>query len=134
MSNQSSDNNKRIAKNTLFLYMRMFVMMLTALFTSRIVLDVLGAADYGLNNVIGGVVVLFSFLNSAQLSATQRFLIFHLGRKDYKQTNVVFCMSLNTYMLLSVLVVILGETVGLWFVNTQLNIPPERMYAAQWVY
>lgn len=134
MSNLSSDNNKRIAKNTLFLYMRMFVMMLTALFTSRIVLDVLGAADYGLNNVIGGVVVLFSFLNSAQLSATQRFLNFHLGRKDYKQTNVVFCMSLNTYMLLSVLVVILGETVGLWFVNTQLNIPPERMYAAQWVY
>lgn len=134
MSNQSSDSNKRIAKNTLFLYMRMFVMMLTALFTSRIVLDVLGAAGYGLNNVIGGVVVLFSFLNSAQLSATQRFLNFHLGRKDYKQTNVVFCMSLNTYMLLSVLVVILGETVGLWFVNTQLNIPPERMYAAQWVY
>ena len=134
MSNQTSDNNKRIAKNTMFLYMRMFVMMLTALFTSRIVLDVLGAADYGLNNVIGGVVVLFSFLNSAQLSATQRFLNFHLGRKDYKQTNVVFCMSLNTYILLSVLVVILGETVGLWFVNTQLNIPPERMYAAQWVY
>lgn len=134
MSTQTSHNNKRIAKNTLFLYMRMFVMMLTALFTSRIVLDVLGAADYGLNNVIGGVVVLFSFLNSALLSATQRFLNFHLGRNDYKQTNVVFCMSLNTYILLSVLVIVLGETVGLWFVNTQLNIPHERMYAAQWVY
>lgn len=134
MSAQSQDNNKRIAKNTLFLYIRMFVMMLTALFTSRIVLDVLGAADYGLNNVISGVVVLFSFLNSALLSATQRFLNFHLGRKDYKQTNVVFCMSLNTYMLLSVLVIVLGETVGLWFVNTHLNIPQERMYAAQWVY
>lgn len=129
-----SANNKRIAKNTLFLYVRMFVMMLTALFTSRIVLDVLGAADYGLNNVIGGVVVLFSFLNSALLSATQRFLNFHLGRKDYKQTNVVFCMSVNTYLLLSLLVIVLGETVGLWFVNTQLNIPSERMYAAQWVY
>ena len=134
MSTQSSDNNKRIAKNTLFLYMRMFVMMLTALFTSRIVLDVLGAADYGLNNIISGVVVLFSFLNNALLSATQRFLNFHLGRKDYKQTNVVFCMSMNTYMLLSLLVVVLGETIGLWFVNTQLNIPADRMYAAQWVY
>lgn len=109
-------------------------MMLTALFTSRIVLDVLGAADYGLNNVISGVVVLFSFLNSALLSATQRFLNFHLGRQDLKQTNVVFCMSMNTYLLLSVVVVVLGETVGLWFVNTQLNIPLERMYAAQWVY
>jgi len=112
----------------------MFAMMLTALFTSRIVLDVLGATDYGLNNVISGVVVLFSFLNAALLSATQRFLNFHLGRKDYKQTNVVFCMSLNTYMLLSVFVVFLGETIGLWFVNTHLNIPPERVYAAQWVY
>ena len=87
MSTQTSNNNKRIAKNTLFLYLRMFVMMLTALFTSRIVLDVLGASDYGLNNIIGGVVVLFSFLNSALLSATQRFLNFHLGRQDYKQTN-----------------------------------------------
>ena len=134
MSNQTSDNNKRIAKNTLFLYLRMFVMMLTALFTSRIVLDVLGAADYGLNIIIGGVVVLFSFLNSALLSATQRFLNFHLGRQDYKQTNVVFCMSMNTYLLLSIVVVVLGETIGLWFVNTHLNIPSERMYAAQWVY
>lgn len=134
MSTQTSDNNKRIAKNTLFLYLRMFVMMLTALFTSRIVLDVLGASDYGLNNIIGGVVVLFSFLNSALLSATQRFLNFHLGRQDYKQTNVVFCMSMNTYILLSIVVVVLGETIGLWFVNTQLNIPSERMYAAQWVY
>ena len=134
MSTQTSDNNKRIAKNTLFLYLRMFVMMLTALFTSRIVLDVLGAADYGLNNVIGGVVVLFSFLNNALISATQRYLNFHLGRKDYKQTNVVFCMSMNTYFLLSILVIILGETVGIWFVDTQLNIPQERMYAAQWVY
>lgn len=134
MSTQTSDNNKRIAKNTLFLYLRMFVIMLTALFTSRIVLDVLGASDYGLNNIIGGVVVLFSFLNSALLSATQRFLNFHLGRQDYKQTNVVFCMSMNTYILLSIVVVVLGETIGLWFVNTQLNIPSERMYAAQWVY
>ncbi len=134
MSTQISENNKRIAKNTLLLYFRMFVMMVTSLFTSRIVLDVLGAADYGLNNVIGGVVALFSFLNAALVSATQRFLNFYLGKNDFKQANVVFCMSMNTYILLSVLVVILGETVGLWFVNTHLNIPTERMYAAQWVY
>ncbi len=72
-----TSNNKRIVKNTLFLYLRMFVMMLTALFTSRIILDVLGSADYGLNNVIGGVVVLFSFLNNALISATQRYLNFY---------------------------------------------------------
>lgn len=130
----ASENNKRIAKNTLFLYFRMFVMMVTALFTSRIVLDVLGAADYGLNNVIGGVVVLFSFLNNALLAATQRFLNFYLGKKDLEKTNTVFCMSMNTYILLSLFVIVLGETVGLWFVNTQLNIPPDRMGAAAWVY
>ena len=130
----ASENNKRIAKNTVYLYIRMFVMMAVGLFTSRVVLDVLGAADYGLNNVIGGVVVLFSFLNSALTSATQRFLNFFLGKGDYKKTNMVFCMSMNTYFLLSALVIVLGETVGLWFVNTQLNIPPERMEVAQWVY
>lgn len=112
----------------------MFVMMLTALFTSRIVLDVLGAVDYGLNNIISGVVILFSFLNSALLSATQRFLNFHLGRHDFRQTNVVFCMSMNTYILLSIIVVVLGETIGLWLVCTQLNIPTGRMHAAQWIY
>ena len=74
-----TSNNKRIVKNTLFLYLRMFVMMLTALFASRIILDVLGSADYGLNNVIGGVVVLFSFLNNALISATQRYLNFYIG-------------------------------------------------------
>ena len=81
MANNTSENNKRIAKNTLLLYMRMFVMMFTALFTSRIVLQVLGETDYGIYNIIGGVVVLFSFLNSALLQATQRFLNFNLGRK-----------------------------------------------------
>lgn len=127
-------NNKRIAKNTLLLYVRMFVMMFTALFTSRIVLQVLGETDYGIYNIIGGVVVLFSFLNSALLSATQRFLNFYLGKKDEETTHKVFCMSMNSYIILSLIFIVLGETIGLWFVNTQLNIPAERMYAAHWVY
>lgn len=105
-----TSNNKRIVKNTLFLYLRMFVMMLTALFTSRIILDVLGSADYGLNNVIGGVVVLFSFLNNALISATQRYLNFYIGKQDYKKTNVVFCMSMNTYFLLSILFILISAT------------------------
>jgi O-antigen/teichoic acid export membrane protein len=98
------------------------------------VLDVLGATDYGINNIITGVVVLFSFLNNALLSATQRFLNFYLGKKDYDTTETVFCMSMNTYLLFSVIVLIIGETVGLWFVQTQLNIPIERMNVAVWVY
>ena len=134
MSNQTSNNNKRIAKNTLFLYIRMFVMMAVALFTSRVVLDVLGAQDYGIYNIIGGVIVLFSFLNSALSAATQRFLNYYLGKKDNRQANSIFCMSMNIYVLLGVVIVLLAETVGLWFVNSQLNIPTERMAAANWVY
>ncbi len=127
-------SNKQIAKNTLFLYIRMFVMMGVSLFTSRVVLDVLGAADYGLCNIINGIVVMFSFLNTALLTATQRFLNFNLGRGDLRQTNNVFCMSMNTYLILSFIILLIGETIGLWFINTQLNVPDGRMYAANWVY
>ena len=130
----TESNNKRIAKNTLYLYVRMFIMMAVGLFTSRVVLDALGAENYGINNVVGGVIVLFSFLNSALTSATQRFLNFYMGRGDDERVSTVFSMSMTLYILLSVVIIILGETVGLWFLNTYLNIPPERMWAAQWVY
>ena len=133
MSN-TSDNNKRIAKNTVYLYIRMFVMMAVGLFTSRVVLDALGAADYGINNVVGGVIVLFSFLNSALTSATQRFLNFFMGKGDKEKVRAVFSMSMTMYIVLSIVIVILGETLGLWFLNTYLNIPEDRMWAAQWVY
>lgn len=127
-------NNRLIAKNTLFLYIRMFVTMLTSLFTSRIVLNILGETDFGIYNIIGGIVVLFSFLNSALLSATQRYLNFYLGKNDIETTHKVFCMSMNSYIILSILSIFIGETLGLWFVNTQLNIPESRMVAANWVY
>ena len=129
-----SANNKRIAKNTVFLYFRMFVMMIVSLFTSRVVLDVLGAQDYGIYNIIGGVIVLFSFLNSALNAATQRFLNFHLGRKEKDKATSIFCMSLNIYAILGIVFLLLAETVGQWFINSQLKIPAERMYAANWVY
>lgn len=134
MLQDTSANNKRIAKNTFMLYLRMFVMMAVSLYTSRVVLEVLGETDYGIYNIIGGVVVLFSFLNSALLAATQRFLNYHIGREDEEATHAVFCMSMNSYLILSVIFVILAETIGLWFVNTQLNIPSERFVAVQWVY
>lgn len=128
------DSNKKIAKNTMFLYIRMFVMMLVGLFTSRIVLDVLGVTDFGIYNIIGGVVILFSFINSALLSATQRYLNFYIGKNDEKSTKDIFCMSLNTYIILSAFFLFMAETIGLWFVNTKLNIPMNRMVAANWVY
>ena len=130
----TSENNKRIAKNTLFLYMRMFVILIVSLFTSRVILQVLGASDYGIYNIIGGVVVLFSFINGALTSATQRYLNFYIGRNDEKKTHDVFCMSMNIYIILSFVFLIAAETIGLWFVNTQLNIPNGRMVAANWIY
>lgn len=133
-NNTRTINNKRIAKNTLFLYIRMFITLFVGLFTSRVVLDVLGSTDYGIYNIIGGVVVLFSFLNNALISATQRFLNFNIGRNDLNAVSKVFCMSMNSYIILSLIFFVLAETIGLWFVDTQLNIPADRMEAANWVY
>lgn len=116
------------------LYIRMFFMLAAGLYTSRVVLHVLGASDYGIYNIIGGVVILFSFINNALINATQRFLNFNLGKNDINAVHRVFCMSMNAYFILSLIFIILAETIGLWFVNTQLNIPVNRHYAALWVY
>lgn len=127
-------SSKTIAKNTLFLYVRMFFNMGVSLYTSRIVLKTLGVDDYGIYNLVGGVVVLFSFLNAAMSSSTQRYLNFEIARGDILKVNKVFCTSFNIHFLISFLVLVLGETVGLWFLNYKLNIPYGRMTAANWVY
>lgn len=129
-----SANSKRIAKNTVYLYLRQILVMVVSLYTSRVVLATLGEVDYGIYNVVGGVVTLFTFLNFAMGCATNRFITFELGRKNYKRLNVVFSYSVIIHIAIAVLILILGETVGLWFFNTQMNIPDERMYAARWVY
>lgn len=130
----ASQNNKRIAKNTLMLYFRMILTMLVSLYTSRVVLNTLGVEDFGIYNVVGGFVTMFGFLNSAMASATQRFLAFEIGKGDHEQLRNVFSMSINIHFLIAFIIFILAETVGLWFVNTQLTIPSGRMGAAQWVY
>ncbi|WP_430974580.1 lipopolysaccharide biosynthesis protein [Sunxiuqinia rutila] len=130
----SSENNKRIAKNTAMLYFRMLLTMAVSLYTSRIVLNTLGVEDFGIYNVVGGFVTMFGFLNSAMASATQRFLAFEIGKGDKIQLRNVFSMSVNIHFLIAFLILILAETIGLYFVNTQLTIPPERMIAARWVY
>jgi len=130
----ASQNNKRIAKNTLMLYFRMILTMLVSLYTSRVVLNTLGVEDFGIYNVVGGFVSMFGFLNSAMASATQRFLSFEIGKGDRDQLRNVFSMSVNIHFLIAFIILILAETVGLWFVNTQLIIPADRMGAAQWVY
>lgn len=127
-------DNKKIAQNTLFLYLRMGIMMLTSLFTARIVLNILGATDFGIYNVIGGIVVLFSFLNGALSTATQRYLNYYLGRNELEHTRNIFCMSVNIYLILSLVLFVLAETIGLYFLETQLNIPSDRIQAAHYVY
>ncbi|MCK9230922.1 MAG: lipopolysaccharide biosynthesis protein [Syntrophales bacterium] len=121
-------------KNTALLYMRMLLIMAVSLYTTRVVLNALGVQDYGIYNVVGGFVTMFGFLNSSMTSATQRFLSFELGRKDFNQLAKVFSMSLNIHFIIALAILVFAETIGLWFVNTQLTIPAERMVAANWVY
>lgn len=129
-----TETNRRIAKNTFLLYVRMLFTMAVSLYTSRVVLNVLGVEDYGLYNVVGGFVAMFSFFNGAMAAATQRYLNFELGRGDASRLLQVFCTSVNIHAIISFLVLLLSETVGLWFVYTYLNIPADRFSAALWVY
>lgn len=129
----SQDTNKRIAKNTLLLYFRMLFMMGVALYTSRVVLNTLGVEDYGIYNVVGGIVGMFGFINGSMSSATQRYITFSLGAGDKRRLAVVFNTALQIHALIAALIVLLGETVGLWFLYNKMQIPPERMNAAFWV-
>lgn len=131
---QISENNKRIAKNTLLLYFRMLLIIIVGLYTSRVVLNTLGVNDYGIYNVVGGIVAMLAFLNSAMVAASQRFISFELGTGNIEKLKKVFCTSVSIHITLAVIILLIAETIGLWFVNTHLNIPLERMEAANWVY
>lgn len=126
----SASNDKRIAKNTILLYMRMFVMMAVGLFTSRVILDALGASDYGIYNVVGGLVTMFSVLTGAMSVATSRFLTFALGVGDKEQLRKTFVTAVNIHLLIAVAMIVIAEVVGIWFLNHKLNIPADRMNAA----
>lgn len=134
MSNQTSDNNKRIAKNTMLLYVRMILLLLVSLYTSRIILQTLGVEDYGIYNVVGGVVAMFAFLNGAMAGATQRFLNFSLGKNDKKEVNEIFNTSIIIHLIIALSVIVLAETVGLWFMYNKMVIPANRFEAAFWVF
>lgn len=127
-------NQKRIAKNTAILYVRMLFIMVVSLYTSRVILSTLGEVDFGLYNVIGSIVVAFSFLNGVLSSACSRYYAIELGRKDEKALNNVFNLNIILFLILGVIIFILAETVGLWFMNHKMQIPLDRMGAAQWVY
>lgn len=125
--------NKRIAKNTAILYVRMLVMMFISFFTSRIMLNALGVDDYGINNVVGGLVSMFSLLSSSLSSSTSRFMTFALGKGNINELKKVFSTSINIHVILALVVVVAIETIGVWFLNNKMNIPADRLYAANWV-
>jgi len=126
-------DTKRIAKNTLFLYFRMFISLAISLLTAGVTLRVLGKVDYGLNAVLGGVVAMFSFLNGSLAGAASRNITFEIGRGDWDKVNKIFNVSLAVFMGLAAIVVLLSETVGLWFFYNKMVIPFERQNVAFWV-
>ena len=132
--NSQISNNLRIAKNTLLLYVRMFFVMCIQLYTSRVVLQALGVEDFGIYNVVGGIVTMFAFLNAAMNSSTQRYITFYLGKGDKEKLQEVFSNCLFIHAMLAVIIVLLSETVGLWFLYNKMVIPVERMGAAFWVF
>ena len=127
-------SNKRIAKNTAFLYVRMLLLLVISLYTARIVLKALGEFDYGLYNVVGGIVILFSVVNGVLSSGTSRFLTFDLGKGDTESLRNTFSAAFAMHTVAALVVLLLSETAGVWFLNTQLVIPADRMVAANWVF
>lgn len=130
----TSQNNKRIAKNTLLLYFRMLFMMAVSLYTSRVVLHTLGVEDFGIYNVVGGVVAMFSVISGSLSAAISRFITYELGKGDKDKLIRIFSSSVTIQLGLGFIILILAEVVGVWFLNTQMTIPTNRIYAANWVF
>ena len=130
----NSQNVKRLAKNTILLYVRMFITMIISLYTSRVILATLGVEDYGIYNVVGGFIAMFGIITATLNIAINRFLTFELGTGDKDRLKRVFSTSITIQILLSIIVIIIAETVGLWYINNVMVIPPERLVAANWCY
>ena len=129
-----TQNYKRIAKNTMFLYFRMIIIMAVSFYTVRIILDTLGINDYGLYELVASFVAIMVFLNGTLTSGTQRFLTFEIGKNDLKKLKQTFSTALLIHIALAFLILLLGETIGLWFLYEKMNIPPDRFDAAFWAY
>jgi O-antigen/teichoic acid export membrane protein len=127
-------NNKRIAKNTAYLYVRMLLNMAITFYTSRVVLNTLGVDDFGTYGVVGGIIAMFGFLNSSMAGATSRFLTFELGRQNYERLKKTFSAALTMHFIIALLILVFGETAGLWWLENKLIIAPDRMNAARWVF
>lgn len=128
-----SNNNRRIAKNALMLYVRMFLNLSMTLYTSRIVLKYLGVEDYGIYNIVGGLVSMFSLISGALSNSVSRFLTFELGKGNSENLKKTFSVSVSIHIALALIIFIATEVIGVWFLNNRMNISPNRIYAANWV-
>ena len=131
---ESTVSGRRVAKNAIALYFRMFISMAVGFYASRVILNVLGTNDYGINALVGSIISMMNFLTTAMSGATSRFLTFELGRNNKQKLKDTFSSAMMIHLGIALIVFILGETVGLWFLENKLVIPPERMVAARWVY
>lgn len=134
MSESYQDKNKRIVKNSLYLYARMFIMLVISLFTARVVYNTLGVNNYGIYNVVGGIIVFFTFLNSGLATASRRFITADIAANNIEKGTQTFNVCIQAHLIIAFIIFILAETIGIWIVNSILNIPDDRMYAANWVY
>lgn len=130
----TSANNKRIAKNTLLLYVRMLFIMAVSLYTSRVILHTLGVEVFGIYNVVGGVVAMFSVISGSLSAAISRFITYELGKGDKEKLIRIFSSSVTIQIGLGLIILVLAEAIGIWFLNTKMTIPANRMYAANWVF
>lgn len=130
INNEVNTKSKRIAKNTFFLYFRQLLTMLVAIYTSRIILQALGVVDYGVYNVVGGMVAMFSFLNSSLAQATQRFIAYGIEKDNVDEQRKTFSMLLNVHILIALLLFVLCETIGIWLFYNKLIIPDARLTSA----
>lgn len=129
-----NQSNSRIAKNTIFMYLRMAFCMLISLYTSRVILETLGVEDYGLYNVVGGIIVMFAFLNNAMSNTTSRYITMYLAKKDNAKLNQLFNMSFLIHVAIALIILFLAESIGLWYLHNKLVIPEGRECAAEFLY
>lgn len=130
----NTENSKRLAKNTILLYIRMALIMVVTLYTSRVVLNALGVEDYGIYNAVGGFVAMFGVISNSLTAAISRFITFELGKGDYEKIKDVFSTSVIIQLIIVGIILLICETLGLWFLNAKMTIPLERLTAANWVY
>ena len=129
----SNSDNKRLAKNTILLYGRTIIVMFVSLYVSRLILNILGVSDYGVYNAVGGMVGMFALVSGSLVAATQRYISFELGKKE-GNPSYIFSLSMGLHLLIALIILLLAETAGVWFLNEYMNIPSDRMVAANWVF